>query len=236
MYAIKKTLVDDFVDYFKKKGGKYRYFADLPNCSIRSLKDINFAITNVFNSGVPFQTGRQKYKDHVSSGYLGLISKKIYDYFNAGHKAGGAGMKKVFDELHEELCELFLSEAKKLGKTYTYGNAQKLINMTFKYLTCFKDYPVFASLFDYCHTPIDSIILEQFEAVGVPNIDKTGPTYKYSFGGACYSWTQLEKKAYLSLVDGYRNKIGSTDPNCSALYFDFYNWAPKGIKKTPIIP
>ncbi len=236
MFVIDNRLIGNFVDDFKKKGGKYHYFFDLPNRSIRSLEDINFAITNVFNSGVPFQTGKQKYKDHNSIGYLGQISEMIYDYFNISHKAGDVGTKKDFDELHEELCKLFLIEAKKLGKAYSYGNAQKLINMTFKYLACFKDYPDFASLFDYCHAPIDSIILERFEAVGVPNVHKAGSAYKYSFGGTCYSWTQLEKDAYLSLIDDYRNKIDSVDPDCSALYFDFYNWAPKGVEKTPIIP
>ena len=236
MYVIYKILIDDFVAYFKKKGGKYKYFKSLANRSIKSSEDINFAIISVFNSGVPFQTGKQKYKDHVSGGYLKSISDKIDEYFNVRHKAGDTTTKKEFDELHEELCQLFLDEAKKLGKAYAYGNAQKLINMTFKYLACFKDYPAFAALFDYCHAPIDSIILEQFKGVGVPNILKDVLTHKYSYRGRDYPWTQLDKDAYLSLVEDYRNKIDSVDPNCSALCFDFYNWAPKGVKKTPIIP
>ena len=236
MYVIGKTLIDGFVAYFKKKGGKYEYFKRLVNCSIKSSEDINFATNSVFNSGVPFQTGKQKYKDHVSSGYLKSISNKIWEYFNVKHKAGDTTTKKEFDELHEELCQLFLDETKKLGKAYTYGNAQKLINMTFKYLACFQDYPAFAALFDYCHAPIDNISLKQFKGVGVPNILKDGLTYKYSYRKRDCSWTQLDKDAYLSLVEDYRNKIDSVDPNCSALYFDFYNWAPKGVKKTPVIP
>lgn len=68
---------------------------------------------------------------------------------------------KTFDDWHKEACDFFISQ---LGEQYpaTYGQAQKVINMTFKYLYCLKgaDAEEYKIIFDKCHMPLDSYTLE----------------------------------------------------------------------------
>jgi hypothetical protein len=93
--------------------------------------------------------------------------------------------------IHEELCTEFVNafqdKIKKLNtaidqfnrnpvlstdlrvtpiceKKITYGKAQKIVNMTMKQLYCFDNAPNYkSSVFQHCHIPIDSIILEFFK-------------------------------------------------------------------------
>ena len=71
-----------------------------------------------------------------------------------------------FDEWHHELCVYFIKEFAKIleraGKNpndATYGKAQKIINMTFKYLYCFDDAEEYSERFKSCHMALDSYIL-----------------------------------------------------------------------------
>jgi len=61
-----------------------------------------------------------------------------------------------FDELHKAACYDLISSFR--GQVFTIGQAQKWINMTFKYLHLL-DYPEVQKLYEYCHIPIDSYIL-----------------------------------------------------------------------------
>lgn len=94
------------------------------------------------------------------------------------------------DTIHKELCtefvDAFQDKIKKLNaeidnfnrnsglstdllvkgieeKKITYGKAQKIVNMTMKQLYCFNKARTYKkSVFQYCHIPIDSVILEFF--------------------------------------------------------------------------
>lgn len=61
-----------------------------------------------------------------------------------------------FDELHKTACYDLISSFG--GQTFTVGQAQKWINMTLKYLHLL-DYPSVQKVYEYCHVPIDSYIL-----------------------------------------------------------------------------
>lgn len=58
-----------------------------------------------------------------------------------------------YDEWHKSLC----AEIEKKG--YTFGQAQKWVNMTMKYLMVLDYSPVFKYI-DYLHVPIDTIVIE----------------------------------------------------------------------------
>ena len=66
---------------------------------------------------------------------------------------------------HKDMCEEFLAviEPKYLGGL-KYGKAQKIVNMTFKNAYCLQHNEIkedqFEKYFEYCHMPLDSIILE----------------------------------------------------------------------------
>lgn len=67
-----------------------------------------------------------------------------------------------FDKFHNKLCQSALSYLKEEYENVEYGKAQKLVNMTFKYLYCTKyiSGKKKQELFKECHIALDSIILE----------------------------------------------------------------------------
>lgn len=72
---------------------------------------------------------------------------------------------EAFEEIHRTLCnEHFLAPYNKLLSEFgateqRYGKAQKIVNMTFKYLICFDDADMRKDYFTFCHMPIDSTVL-----------------------------------------------------------------------------
>ncbi len=96
---------------------------------------------------------------------LSEIGHRIWEYFNGGPNT--TNTQGNFDEFHSDLCDYFLSKInairEKVGYApMSYGQAQKLINLTFKYLTCYADYETYADLFHYSHMVIDSNVLGSF--------------------------------------------------------------------------
>lgn len=95
-----------------------------------------------------------------------------------------------FLSLHDDLCNIVI---KCLKKKYeddycTYGKAQKIVNMTFKYLYayhCSKDDSSSWSeeSFKFCHMPLDSFTLEWFGRK-IPNVTK----------GKIGAWSNIQKK------------------------------------------
>lgn len=123
--------------------------------------------------------GNNDDKDSISSGdknkLLGGLTEKIQAYMESGLS------NQSFDDWHKELCEWFLkgetneetneetkglegllSDAGKISDQATFGKAQKIVNMTFKYMYCFDDAESHADKFEPCHMPLDSYILDWF--------------------------------------------------------------------------
>lgn len=70
--------------------------------------------------------------------------------------------QKDFDQKHNTMCVIWY-EKFPTDNLQQYGKAQKIVNMTFKYLYCCnkcdKDKQAY---FKYCHMPLDSYILEWY--------------------------------------------------------------------------
>lgn len=67
--------------------------------------------------------------------------------------------KDAFDEWHKTTCDALMNVLKKLYQSIHYGKAQKIVNMTFKYLYCISN-DRNDNYYKYCHIPLDSIILD----------------------------------------------------------------------------
>ena len=85
------------------------------------------------------------------------IAGILQDYFNEKSKD-----EKDFDDYHHSLCEKIKGKFGTKGIKLTYGQAQKIVNMSFKYLYCCNGIEEYDKYFKYCHMPLDSIILEWF--------------------------------------------------------------------------
>ena len=132
------------------------------------------------------------------------------------------------------MCDEFLHIIALDGRyTHTYGNAQKMVNMLFKYLTCFSDYGHFADLFSYCHIPIDSIILGKFDLVyHIPNTQGGFYNGRYSGKYNNVPWTQLSKNEYMALLNDYRSALASIKGHNSWLGLEYYIWGGTPIPTT----
>ena len=121
--------------------------------------------------------------------------------------SAGIHSQTEFDELHRAACYDLISSFR--GQTFTVGQAQKWINMTFKYLHLL-DYPEVQKVYEYCHVPIDSYML---------NITN------YAMGKA---WSKLSDYGeYIEYQEWFRNKY----PNEIPLDKEFYLWLEASKQK-----
>lgn len=112
-----------------------------------------------------------------------------------------------FDDLHKTACYALISSFK--GQTFTVGQAQKWINMTFKYLHLL-DYPEVQKVYEYCHIPIDTYMLS------ITN---------YSLSKV---WSKLDDYSeYLEYQNWFRVKY----PNDIPLDKEFYLWLEASSKQ-----
>ena len=100
------------------------------------------------------RTDRKKpYQDTSEDG----IPNKLKNYFcvKAPNK------QELFDLTHKELCKTLQEKyASDYKCDLKYGQAQKIVNMAFKYLYCCKG--IDEKYFEYCHMPLDKFTLLWF--------------------------------------------------------------------------
>ena len=135
------------------------------------------------------------------------LADEFYTYFQGGCND--------FNDWHETICDEFLNRFKPIlneygydaEKSLKYGKAQKIVNMTFKYLLCFDDAENYGEKFDVCHMPIDSYILNW---------------YNDSSKNKCtVAWSDLEKEKYYAIQDDIKTILGDYNPFLT----EFYIWA-----------
>jgi len=85
---------------------------------------------------------------------LDWLSDTLFEYIQAENVN--------FDEWHKKTCIEFCNRIEKLYGSIPYGKAQKIVNMSFKYLYCFDDAQKYSRQFQECHMALDSYTLEWF--------------------------------------------------------------------------
>jgi len=114
-------------------------------------------------SDFTFRTTKKKPDSNFKGGVDGLfavlcseerpyLNEQFIDYFSSDEKD-----EMKFDEWHHEVCRGVLEKLKRIYIDIHYGKAQKIVNMTFKYLYCIES--IDEKYFIHCHIPLDSIIL-----------------------------------------------------------------------------
>ena len=136
---------------FKQRGIKWNDNDGKIETAIKNaLNDFTFRTTKK-NDDIDFKGVEGLYQKLNKDNALVIIFEN-YDKKNYGND-------DAFDEWHNKTCEYVMSVLKTLYKDIHYGKAQKIVNMTFKYLYCLVDENK-RSYFDYCHIPLDSVILD----------------------------------------------------------------------------
>lgn len=113
-----------------------------------------------------------------------------------------------FDGWHQEVCSQIKRIYVAQGITLTYGQAQKWVNMTIKYLYML-EVNDFAGIFQYLHVPLDNYIFDiAHDALGIAR-----PKQAWS------RWDSYQDQ-YLQYQYLLRAKLGSQAP----LRWEFRNW------------
>lgn len=122
----------------------------------------------------------------------------------------------AFDEWHSGVCQGIIERF--TIDTLCYGQAQKWINMTFKYLCVLDDAIYKADYFKFLHIPMDNIIIDI--AVDAHFIDR--PVKRWS------RWNETEYKQYQKAI---RNAIhNSKGINYPPLLWEFQSWKANNIE------
>lgn len=114
--------------------------------------------------------------------------------------------QQQFDELHKEVCYELIKKFE--NQFFTIGQAQKWINMTFKYLHLL-EYKEIKNIYEFCHIPIDSYMLN------ITNYQMSKP------------WSKLNDYAeYLEYQKWFRDKYSNEIP----LDAEFHLWLEEAKK------
>ena len=210
-------------DYYDENGGKKAINAAFKDFTSRTLRKIDPDV----NVSVDEELRKEALK---------YLSAKFEEYFKAPEKN-----RKDFNTWHEQCCKEFQTEYNKLleGKYHKikYGKAQKIVNMTFKYLFCYADADNFAGHFLYCHMPLDSFTLTWYRREAKKYMKQNGELWYQDNKNRAdkLTWSDMGEEEYIKiqediskiLVD-YKIKIGnqeiSLSKNKNSLEAEFFVW------------
>ncbi|MCD8118706.1 MAG: hypothetical protein LUE29_04365 [Lachnospiraceae bacterium] len=177
--------------------------------------------------------------EKLCSSKFATFSAKLKSYFT------GAPMKDYneFDNWHNTVCnDDVLPIMESIYKNVAYGKAQKLVNMTFKYLYCFEsaDDDRYADYFKYCHMPLDSYTMEWIKRIVASTAKKRNdklvadniPSWSnLSYGKHTYD--DHGKYSYLFFVEKVRSLFsdGNNKPAVTPFQAEFVIWPQIQLKQ-----
>ena len=188
---------------------KYSYFGNLKDpieaASNRAYRDM----CRTLRFGVlPIDTKATTISNLIEA--VNVIFKEEIPIINEGSIAN----QEKFDKWHEQLCKNIKVLYNKKGIDFTYGQAQKWVNMTIKYLYMLEvEEYTFDSIFEYLHIPIDKYIFEVVEK-------------KLEIKRPVDAWSRWDKyEEYLKYQKDIRERI-EKDKNIDVppLLWEFKNW------------
>lgn len=159
--------------------------------------------------------GIGKFKDEKKE-VFDYITNQFVIYFSHPSKS-----KDEFDNWHKNFCEELCRRFIKLtGIELKFGKAQKIVNITFKHLYCFKDAETKSEHFKYCHIPIDSNVIDWCKGnAGLIPPPTAWSFIEYSdyhkFEDSLYQWLNSKNNTI------YRDSNGTP---YSLLQLDFIAW------------
>lgn len=132
-----------------------------------------------------------------------ILRERIADIAEETHMT-----QEDFDAWHRETCRLVRQPYEAAGITFTWGQAQKWLNMTIKYLYIVGSYS-FDCVFRFCHIPVDNYVFQiARKELGIPV-----PSERWS------RWNDYDGQ-YMTYQKELRSRIKGYDP----LRWEFKFW------------
>lgn len=129
------------------------------------------------------------------------LVKQIQEYIQSKETV----TSELFDKKHEEFCMSFIKNynlaLNNSFKDIAYGKAQKIVNMTFKYLYCYDNSSEYEDKFKFCHMPLDSFTLNWFWTVVVKKWNEGKARKGKIKKSQIVAWSNLEQGAEEVVVD-----------------------------------
>lgn len=195
MERIEYVNVDkDILDFFK-----VIYFGAITDpmaaASDRAYRDLNRTIR--------FKDMPQDRRDFLRHSVTALFKKEIPELVQFG-----VDDQDGYDTWHYHICWKIRTYYRDAGVEFHYGQAQKWLNMTMKYLYVSGEY-TFDDLFQYLHVPIDNYVFSiANKELGIPQ-----PTTAWS------RWDDYDRQ-YMAYQTALRSKIRGYHP----LRWEFKFW------------
>lgn len=143
----------------------------------------------------------------LQNNFFSNLANDYIEYFNNPAPKNPV----AFDKWHSKECNKIINVLDCYAQQIaTYGIAQKIVNMTFKHLSCFSDAQTKSNHFEYCHMPIDSKILSWIK------------DQKILVTSSKTRWSRLDDQTYTNLQNAIRGHLNS---KTTVLEAEFEIWA-----------
>ena len=137
-------------------------------------------------TGAPVATllGKKSLSTHISSGRLAATAMhEVNFYINALFDYDGFATQEAHDKAHEHITSRVVGiysayapdpdDALALQQTFTFGNAQKLVNMVAKYYYVTTRDQTSRDVFRHCHCPMDTQAINAVASLVGALVDKS---------------------------------------------------------------
>lgn len=110
-----------------------------------------------------------------------------------------------FNDNHNNLCQDLRNNKIFEGTSvkFTYGHAQKIVNMAFKYLFCMEGSEKYKDIFMQCHMPLDSYTLEWYKRSEFYK----KITEKKALLTSDDTWSKMTEEQYLKIREYIENNV-----------------------------
>ncbi len=102
------------------------------------------------------------------------VAKELRQIFADLRQSRGVNCQSEFDGWHRTTCQRIIAFYNRYGYDCMHvGQAQKWVNMTFKYIFVLGKSRVsgFGEWYPYCHVPLDNILLDRLAGYGLPQFE-----------------------------------------------------------------
>ena len=209
----------------------------IDNLSIQDDLSIKTAVKMAYNDAKRTMTGLGKKGNKKKAEKKEDALKDIAEAFNKYFKKRPPCDRDNFNNIHNNICQIWCKAFPDDDPLGVFGKAQKIVNMTFKYLYCCSDADNYKDYFNYCHMPLDSYTLEWVKR---EILEKSkSKSAHLSESGKIDSWSNLEYgeghnhlyekegKTYYSYcfyIESIQEYIDKNKLKCSPLELEFVEW------------
>lgn len=209
----------------KKENDQYKDYINLfdESFDIDNLKFFKLAVLLGYNDTKRTLKGiGQLWKENSENknDFLKKIATEIQNIF----KNYSVKIDRDFDREHNKLCQTIRNNTlfKNTSVHFTYGHAQKIVNMAFKYLSCMNGSEKYEDIFQKCHMPLDSYTLEWYKRSDF--YSKVGKDARVKSDD---TWSKMTETQYCAIAKAIKENVNGEpffvyDTEISLPYYPLY--------------